>query len=336
MNNFNALWLSQTNDSTIETTVRKTKLEELSEGDVYIQSDYSSLNFTDALATQAKSGVIRSYPIIPGIDVSGKIIQSNQADLPVGTNVLVTGYGLGVSHTGGLSEIISVPHEWVVKTPKQATNREVMCLGTAGFTAALAIHALETKGEMTPKNQPNILVTGASGGVGSLAIQMLKQLGYTNVWALSRKKDSAQEFFQKIGATQVFTPEEITPDKKRPLLSQQFHYIIDTVGGHQLEVLLPQMYYGGSLALCGNAGGISYTTTVLPHILRSVNLFGIDSVAVPMSLRTRIWDRMVTEMKPADLSQHIQQEITLENVPDACQTILKGQMQGRYLVRLTN
>lgn len=333
MNTFKALVLERNDEDQIVPIYRETKLNELSPGSVLIKVAYSSVNYKDALASVEGAGVVRSYPQIPGIDLSGTILASNDPRFKIGQEVLATGYKLGVSHSGGYSELAQVPAEWLVPLPDGLTLKEVMILGTAGFTAALAISALENN-HLAENKAARILVTGASGGVGSSALGMLHTLGYTNLVALSRKKTETVDYFANLGVTTVLTPADITPDKISPLMKQQFDFVIDTVGGPQLEIILPQISYGGSLALCGNAGGIAFSATVLPHILRGVNLLGIDSVAQPHEKRVEIWQRLATDLRIANLENLISAEVPLSQLEPVFKALIDGQVTGRHLVTI--
>ncbi|WP_314063943.1 YhdH/YhfP family quinone oxidoreductase [uncultured Vagococcus sp.] len=332
MENFNALWLEK-HEGELIPRYRQTHLDELSAGDLLIKVAYSSVNFKDALASQEASGVVRHYPIIPGIDLSGTIIDPGPSEFKVGQEVIVTGYGLGVSHSGGYSEIARVPAEWVIPLPIGLGLKEAMIFGTAGLTAALSVNALEKQG-LRQHKEAEILVTGASGGVGSLAIGILKSLGYHNITALSRKKEQSAAYFTELGVKAVVTAEEISPDKQRPLMKQVYNFVLDTVGGRQLETIIPQIAYDGSISLCGNAGGIAFSSTVLPYILRGVNILGIDSVNISNEHRLYIWNRLATDMMPATIQQFAKNEIVLEELPVAFQQLLAGTMTGRNLVRI--
>lgn len=335
MTHFNALVLELQETNKLVATVKKQTRQDLSPGDVLIKVAYSSVNYKDALASQPNSGVVRNYPLIPGIDLSGTIVDPGSSHFKIGQKVLVTGYGLGVSHSGGYSELAQVPSDWIVPIPEGLDLKNVMMLGTAGLTAALSINALERQG-LRQQPDARILVTGASGGVASLAIGMLKKMGYHNITALSRKKDLASNYFKELGVTKVITPDELTTDKLRPLMAQNFDFILDTVGGKQLERLLPQIAYNGSISLCGNAGGISFETTVLPYILRGVSILGIDSVNISAEHRLYIWNRLAHDMLPDLLEKTILAELSLHDLPDAFEQLLVGNMTGRYLVDLSD
>lgn len=325
-----ALIINETNE-TITLSTEETPIETLDQGDVTIQVAYSSVNYKDSLAVKKNGGVIRSYPMIPGIDLSGTVLTSNDERFTEGQKVLVTGYGLGVTHTGGFAEIARVPGDWIVPLPDELNLKEAMVFGTAGFTAALSVQALEKNG-LTQNKDATILVTGATGGVGSLAIAMLKKLGYKNILALSRKK-SAIDSLKKIGATDVLLLDEFIPEKIKPLSKQTIDFAIDTVGGDVTSALLSQLRYDGSIAICGNAAGINLNTTVLPFILRNATLLGIDSVNVPMKERLVIWQRLATDLNvtPYELTN----EISLQELSETLNQLQAGTHIGRTIVKMS-
>ncbi|MBP1047774.1 YhdH/YhfP family quinone oxidoreductase [Enterococcus sp. BWM-S5] len=328
MEKFSAL-LIQEIDGEITSDIQMITLDDLSEGNVLIKTSYSSINFKDSLAVMKNGGVIRNYPMIPGIDVSGTVVSSDDSRFTANDKVLITGFGLGVSHTGGFSEYVRVPAEWVVPLPDQLSEKSAMIIGTAGFTAALCIDALERNG-LSENKEARILVTGASGGVASLSIAMLKGLGYKNITALTRKKDTINKL-QQLGASEVLLHEEFMPEKIRPLGKQLFDFALDTVGGDTLAAVLPLINYGGSVTACGNAGGLGLNTTVLPFILRNVALLGIDSVNVPMDKRQKIWQRLAADLNSAE--QALINEITLEEAPNVFDALQKGQHVGRTIIK---
>jgi putative YhdH/YhfP family quinone oxidoreductase len=300
----------------------------LSDGDVLIKVAYSSINYKDMLAVQKKGGVIRNYPMIPGIDLSGTVVQSADSRFQEGQEVVVTGFAMGMSHTGGFAEYARVPAEWVVPLPENLSLRDAMVFGTAGFTAALSILALEQNG-MDPKNNPAIFVTGSTGGVGSIAVQMLAKIGYQNITVLVRKEHQV-EVAKSLGAHTVIFPDELG-EAKKPLNKQKFDYVVDTVGGGVASAIIPQISYGGSMSMCGNAAGIGLTTTVLPFILRGINLLGIDSVNVPIEKRPAIWAKMATDWNIAGTT--LVDEISLEEVPRTIAAIKNGEHLGRTIVK---
>lgn len=316
------------NEETVTTEIEHFEAPELQPGEVLIAVSYSGINYKDALATQPNTGVLRSYPLTPGIDMAGTIAATNDDRFAVGDAVLATSYGIGVSRNGGMSDVQAVPADWVVKLPQGIDEKHAMLYGTAGFTAALAVDALVKHGLNTDSR---VLVTGATGGVGGFALQFLKKIGCKEIIALSRKTDQ-QDYLTQLGATTVVTPDDFFPEKNKPLNKQTIDFVVDTVGGEQLGKLIPFISYGGSMALCGNAGGIKLTMTVLPFILRGVNLLGIDSVETPMEKRAAIWQKMADEWLVAEGMQV--QEISLEQVPETAEAILAGKHVGRTLVRL--
>ncbi|MDA9472689.1 oxidoreductase [Enterococcus sp. 5H] len=329
MKQFSGFVINEINEKTT-TALEQLELTALSEGDVTIEIAYSSVNYKDSLAAKPNGGVIRQYPMIPGIDLSGTVLSSQSSHFAKGQKVLVTGYGLGVTHTGGFAEIARVPHEWVVPLPESLELKDAMIFGTAGFTAALSIQALENH-SLSQNKDAAILVTGASGGVGSLTIAMLKQLGYTNIVALSRK-ESAIDTLKKIGATHVILLDEFMPEKIKPLAKQTIDFVIDTVGGDVTAALLPQLRYGGSIAICGNAAGIQLNTSVLPFILRGTNLLGIDSVNVPMEQRLSIWQRLATDLNVSD--HELVNEISLSDLTQTLQQLQAGTHTGRTIIKM--
>lgn len=316
------------NDETLHTEIESFTKPEIKENEVLVKVNYSGINYKDALATRPNTGVLREYPMTPGIDLAGTIIESKDKKFQSGDEVLVTGFGLGVKHDGGLSDVQVVPAAWVVHLPEGLSAKQAMIFGTAGFTAALAVDALQTHGLNA---ESRVLVTGATGGVGGFALHFLKQIGCKEITALSRKEDQ-QDYLQQLGATAVLSPAELFPEKARPLNKQLFDFVIDTVGGDTLAQVLPFINYGGSAALCGNAGGIKLSTTVLPFILRGVNLLGIDSVEASMEQRQKLWQKMANEWA---LSDHFQvQQIELEQVLETANALLEGKHVGRTIVAL--
>lgn len=326
---FNALVVDQVEEQHVFEK-REITVEDLHAGDVLIKVAYSSLNYKDMLAASPKGGVIRSYPMIPGIDLSGEVVEDASGTFKSGDKVLITGYGTGVSHTGGLSEYARVPHEWVVSLPSGLTLQQSMIAGTAGFTAALAVLALVDHG-MKVENNPTILVTGASGGVGSIALQILRAMGFKNIVALIRKPYQ-EEIVKASGATEVLDSTELFIKENPLLLKERFDYVIDNVGGDVAAQVIAQVRYGGSMAFCGNAGGIKLNTTVLPLILRGVNLLGIDSVSAPMAKRELIWNKFATEWN--FLSESTFDEISLDKVSATMQDLKEGKHLGRTVVKV--
>ncbi|WP_151039297.1 YhdH/YhfP family quinone oxidoreductase [Bacillus safensis] len=327
MDSFKAILVTEKNDQ-VSYDLQNVSVNDLSEGEVLIKVAYSSINYKDMLAVQKNGGVIRNYPMIPGIDLSGTIVHTTDNRFVEGQQVIVTGFAMGMSHTGGFSEYARVPADWIVPLPNNLTLKEAMIFGTAGFTAALSIMALQENG-MSTKNQSNILVTGSTGGVGSIAIQLLSKIGYKNIFALVRK-DNQVDIAKSIGATDIIFANELG-ELIKPLNKQKFDFVLDTVGGDVASVIIPQISYGGSMSMCGNAGGIKLTTTVLPFILRGINLLGIDSVNVPINKRKVIWNEIANEWNISQTT--LVNEITLDTLPEKIEAIKNGQHLGRTIIK---
>lgn len=330
MDLFKAIVIKQQEDE-VTYGVEQISENQLSQGDVLVKVAYSSINYKDMLAVQKKGGVIRDYPMIPGIDFSGTVVHTADGRFQQGQEVIVTGFEMGMSHTGGFSEYACVPAEWIVPLPDGLSLKDAMVFGTAGFTAALSIQALEQNG-MDPKNNPELLVTGSTGGVGSVALQILSKIGYTNITALVRK-DHQVDVAKSLGANEVIFPDDLG-ELKKPLNKQKFDYVLDTVGGDVASVLIPQISYGGSMSMCGNAAGLQLTATVLPFILRGVNLLGIDSVNVPIEKRGAIWDKMSADWNITQTT--LTDEVSLEQIPDTIEAIKNGEHLGRTIVNCQN
>ena len=302
---------------------------QLPAGEVTVAVEYSSLNYKDGLAATGQGGIVRTYPHVPGVDAAGTVVESQSQAFVPGERVIITGYDLGVGAYGGYAEYVRVPAAWVVKAPETLSNFEAMALGTAGFTAAMCVLAMEHNGTR-PEHGP-VLVTGATGGVGSIAVDILAQKGYA-VTASTGKADQ-HDFLRHLGASQILSREAVslTDVKPRPLLKSTWAGAVDTVGGATLSFILRTTQYGGNIALCGLVGGHDFAGTVIPFLLRGVNLLGIDSVMCPMPYRQSLWQRLATDLKPPHLAQ-IARVITLRELPQALDDILHGRMQGRLLV----
>ena len=301
-------------------------LDDLSAGDVVIKAAYSSVNYKDALAGTGAGKIIRRFPLISGIDVSGTVASSTDARFREGDEVLVTGYDLGVTHDGGYSQFVRVPADWLVRVPPGLSLLDVMAIGTAGFTAALSVVDMELNG-LTPASGP-VIVTGATGGVGSLAVHFLAARGY-QVTALTGK-DSEHEYLRSLGATDVLSRNGLEMGT-RPLEKPLWAGAVDAVGGDILAWLTRTMMYGGCIASSGLTGGTDVHTTVLPFILRGVKLLGIDSVMCPSSKRQEVWRRVAADLKPGGLHL-IAREIGLDQLPAAFATLLKGGARGRFVM----
>lgn len=323
-----ALLLEQQNDQ-ILARVKDIDSAQLPEGDVAVDVNWSSLNYKDALAITGKGKIIRNFPMVPGIDFAGKVSSSKDSRFNVGQSVVLTGWGVGENHWGGLAEQARVSGEWLVPLPKALSERKAMILGTAGFTAMLCVMALE-EGGVKPEDG-DILVTGASGGVGSTAIALLAALGYS-VTALSGR-DSNTDYLKSLGAKQVL-PRKGYLEAPRPLEKQRWAGAIDTVGDKLLAQVLAQMNYNGTVAACGLAGGYLLPTTVMPFILRSVRLQGVDSVHTPLHRRQTAWERMAAIL-PESFYAQATHEILLDEVPAAAAALMNNQITGRTLVKIS-
>src|SRR6476646_8859326 len=303
--------------------VREFAAADLHDGDVTIRVTHSSVNYKDALATIPKGGVAGISPLIPGVDLVGEDVDSGAA-------VLVTGRGLGVSHHGGWAQYARVPRDWVLELPDGLAPREAMALGTAGLTAGLSLHALEARG-LTAGDGP-VLVLGASGGVGSVAVGTLAAAGYEVVAATG--KTGEHDYLKGLGASDVIGRDEVTAAAERPLEKQRWAAVIDPVGGAATAYALRTTRYGGAVAVSGLTAGTALATTVLPFILRSVSLLGIDSVAASAELRRTVWARLAGDLRPRGLGEAIAREVDLEGIEPVLDALLAGEAVGRTVVRL--
>jgi len=303
-------------------------LDDLDLGEIVIRTHYSSVNYKDALAATGSGKVIRRFPCVGGIDVSGVVESSGDDRFKAGDEVLVTGYDMGVAHDGGFAEYVRVPADWVVPLPKGLSMFDAMALGTAGFTAGLAIHRLE-QNDMKPESG-KVIVTGATGGVSSLGIQMLAQLGY-HVVAMTGK-DTEQDYLRSLGASEILLRKE-TAMGTRPLEKSLWSGALDSVGGETLAWLTRTMQQNGSIASFGNAGGVELNTTVLPFILRGIRLIGIDSAATAMPLRRQIWQRLASDLRPKSLGR-IAQIIPFNELPQVFPLMMQGKLRGRRVIEI--
>ncbi|MEC8071533.1 MAG: YhdH/YhfP family quinone oxidoreductase [Pseudomonadota bacterium] len=317
------------NESGFVRSVIERDVEDLPEGEVLIDVQYSSLNYKDALSATGNPGVTRAFPHTPGIDAAGSVLASTDTRFAEGDAVVVIGFDLGMGTSGGFAERIRVPANWVVKLPEGLTARESMLIGTAGFTAAECVQKLEQAG-MTPDSGP-ILVTGATGGVGSVAVKLLATLGY-EVAAVTGKPEQ-HDWLRSLGASELLTREAAAEGAEKPLLAERWGGVVDTVGGDILFNGVKSLRYGCSLAACGLVAAPQFGASVLPFILRHVNLLGIDSVQLPLPQKTQIWSRLATDWK-LDLSE-LEETLSLHDLSAAIDRILAGQMVGRGLVDLS-
>ena len=304
-------------------------LGDLASDGVLIEARYSSVNYKDALAGTARGKILRRFPLVAGVDVAGTVVESDDARFAPGNEVLVTGCGLGESHNGGFAEFVRVPGDWIVPLPEGLSLFEAMALGTAGFTAALAIDRLEQNGLQA--GQGPVIVTGASGGVGSIAVDLLAGQGY-EVVAMSRKAE-AEEYLHDLGASEVVGP-GVVASETRPLEQARWAAAIDNVGGDVLAWLTRTVRPWGNIASIGLAGGQELQTTVMPFILRGVSLLGVTSANCPMVRRLKVWHRLVTDLKPQHLDRIVADTVSLDDLPALFEIVLSGRHQGRYVVQL--
>ncbi|WP_211093668.1 acrylyl-CoA reductase family protein [Cohnella fermenti] len=317
-------------ESLLKSEVREYPSDRLPDGEVTIRVACSGVNYKDGLASVPNGKIVRSYPHIPGIDLAGTVIASASPRFREGDDVLVTGYGLGVTHPGGFSQLARVPADWVVPLPQGLTAFEAMAIGTAGFTAALSVSALEANG--LRRDSGPVLVAGATGGVGSWAVALLARSGY-EVVASTRKREEIG-FLKELGAAEIISPEELLLPSGKPLGSERWAAAVDPVGGAYLPSLLGTIRYGGAIALSGLTGGVSFDGSVMPFILRGVSLIGIDSVLCPMEKRLAAWERLGGEWQPGSVAETIAHRISLAELPGELQRILQGQARGRAVVSL--
>jgi len=326
MSKFKAFRVKQ-EDKQVKGRIEELQIDDLSQGDVVIKAEYSSVNYKDALAATGKGKIIRDFPCIAGIDVAGTVSASTDARYQIGDKVLVTGFELGTGHDGGYSEYVRVPADWVVPLPESFSTYEAMVLGTAGFTTALCIKRLEENG-LTVNSGP-FIVTGATGGVGRFAVNILAGLGY-DVVAVSGKKESHDEL-KALGASRIIDRNEIKLDGP-PLEKGEWGGAIDNVGGDLLAWLSRTMKPWASIASVGLAGGAHLNTTVMPFILRGVSLIGVSSSNCPTPWRKPIWDRLASDLMPKALNDIVSEVVGLEELPRVFDAMLAGKTKGRIVV----
>ncbi len=322
---FKALVLDQ-KDGQLLTEVKQLHADELPQLEVLIAVEYSSLNYKDGMAVTGTGKIVRNFPMIPGIDYAGKVIESASDRYKPGDSVILTGWGVGERHWGGYSQQAAAKAEWLVPMPSGLDASKAMIIGTAGLTAMLCVMTLEQAG-VTPDQGP-VLVTGASGGVGSVATLLLSQLGY-EVTAVTGR-ESTHEYLRGLGATQIVARDEMSAET-RPLESQLWAGAVDTAGGDILARVLAEMKYGGAVAACGLASSFELNTTVMPFILRNVSLHGVDSVSCPFERRTAAWARLASEL-PESAYSAISRTVGLDEIVSVSKEIMAGQVQGRVLV----
>ena len=325
---YRALVVAKTDDD-FSVGVQQLDDDALPDGEVTVAVEWSGLNYKDGLACIPNGRVVTGYPMVPGIDFAGAVVESFSAAFSPGDRVVATGYELGTGHPGGYAERARVPASWLQPLPDGLAAEEAMVLGTAGLTAAISIDIIESAG-IGPEAGP-VVVTGATGGVGSTAVAMLAARGYEV--AASTGKAAEHDFLRSLGASEIIDREELAAESKRPIESERWAAAIDPVGGSTTAAILRQAKYGGVVALSGLTGGVPVPATVMPFILRGITLAGVESVYYPAEKRAALWRRMAADFKPGQLQDMVHQRATLEEVPQAAAQILAGQIRGRVLVQ---
>ena len=324
---FKAFWVEKS-DAGFERSIVERQIDDLPDGEVLIHVQYSSLNYKDALSATGNPGVTRQFPHTPGIDAAGVVVESSDGQFSAGDEVIVIGFDLGMNTHGGFAERIRVPSAWVVPMPAGLDSHTSMIIGTAGFTAAACVQKLETNGA-TPDSGP-VLVTGATGGVGSVAVKLLASQGY-EVAAVTGKVEQ-HDFLKELGASEILSREDAHAGTDKALLAPRWGGVVDTVGGDILFNAVKSLRYGASVAACGLVGGPAFSATVLPFILRNVNLLGVDSVELPLAQKAAIWQRLGAAWK-LDLSA-LEEALSFDSLSGAIDRILAGDMVGRGVIHL--
>lgn len=322
---FKAFVVDQDDNGIVSNSYKELTKDDLPEGDVLIKVHYSGINYKDALATQDHNKIVKQYPMVPGIDLAGTIEETNAPGFEVGDKVIVTSYDLGVSHYGGFSEYARVKSEWVIELPEDLTLEEAMIYGTAGYTAGLAIEQLEKSGMSIEGKE--VLVRGATGGVGTISLLMLNNLGYDVIASTGR--DDAEEKLKKLGAKEVIG--RLPEDNSKPLEKRTWQAAIDPVGGENLPYIVKRLDNNGSVALIGMTGCNNFETTVFPFILRGASIIGIDSVFTPIKLRKRVWRRLAKDLKPQQLHD-IKHVISFDEIPKAIDQVINHNNTGRIVI----
>ncbi len=326
---FKAFLIEQAEDKTVRAGMQSLSTDDLDVGEVLIRVHYSSINYKDALAATGKGKIIRRFPCVGGIDLSGEVVESADPRFSVGDPVIATSFDIGVAHHGGFAEYARIPAKWVVALPEGLSLFEAMALGTAGFTAALGVQRMEDNG-LRPENGP-VVVSGATGGVGSLAIDMLAAAGYS-VTALTGKA-SEEDYLRALGASDILLREAIDFDKVRALEGARWAGAVDNTGGKILHWMLATMQQAGTVASIGNAAGFDLDTSVFPFILRGVSLLGVDSGYIGFPVRQQIWERLATNLRPRHL-EAVTQTIGFDALPAAFDDFIAGRIRGRTVVRI--
>lgn len=329
MTSFKALLVEQTADNSFQSAIVNRHVDDLPAGDVLIRVKYSSLNYKDALSASGNKGVTRHFPHTPGIDAAGIVETSSDSAFKAGDEVIVIGYDLGMNTAGGFGQYIRVPAGWVVKCPPNMSLRQSMVLGTAGFTAALCVEKLLVNG-LTPQSG-SVLVTGATGGVGTVAVALLHKLGFHVV--ASTGKTESHDALRELGANEVIDRSSLSEPSSKPLLPEQWAAAIDVAGGDTLANIIKTVSYGGSVACCGLVQSTALNTTVLPFILRGVNLLGVDSVQLPLKTKAALWHKLADEWQLSNIDAAVR-EIGFDVLEESLQTVLQGGAVGRFVLNL--
>lgn len=325
---FRALYLEQNEDKSVRHSIQSLDESALPEGDVRVAVDYSTINYKDGLAITGAAPVVRKYPMVPGIDLAGTVAESTNPEFKAGDAVVLNGWGVGEGHWGGLAQQARLKGDWLIKLPAAFTAQQAMAIGTAGYTAALCVQAL-IKAEITP-DKGDVLVTGAAGGVGSVAIALLAKRGYRVIASTGRA--SEEGYLKGLGAAEIIDRNELS-EKGRPVGKERWAGAVDAVGSHTLANVLAQTKYSGAVAACGLAQGGDLPGSVYPFILRGVSLLGVDSVMAPRPVREAAWALLASDLDTAKLDA-MTREIPLEEAPAVAASILKGQVRGRVVVNV--
>jgi len=326
---FKALVVEETSEGTFAKNIQERHVSDLPDNDLLIEVHYSSLNYKDAMSASGNKSITKNYPHTPGIDAAGVVVSDKSGTFSEGQEVVVFGYDLGMNTAGGLGQMIAIPADWALPCPEALSLKEAMIYGTGGLTAALSIQKLEKMGAK-PSDGP-VAVSGATGGVGTISIAILAQLGYESI-AFSGKPEQS-EHLKELGATEVRHRDTINEVGNRSIGRPLWANAIDTVGGDYLANLLKQTKPGGAVTTCGLAASASFSMTVFPFITRAVSLLGIDSVLIPLEDKKAIWQRVATDMKLPNLEQYAE-EITLEQTPEYLERFIDGKAVGRYVVNV--
>lgn len=326
---FSAYFVEKTEDKRFVRSIVKRSIDDLPDGDLLVRVHYSSLNYKDALSATGHPGVTRQFPHTPGIDAAGEVVTCDSSRFSQGDKVLITGYDLGMETDGGWGQYIRIPSEWAVPLPSGLTMWEAMALGTAGFTAALSVLGLQRAG--VKPGDGDVLVTGATGGVGSLAVSILARAGYRVVAATG--KADAEAYLRVLGAAEIISRQKVTEGAERPMMKERWAGVVDVVGGETLVAAIKATRYGGAVTCCGLVGSADLPMNVYPFILRGVMLLGIDSVNCPADVRLQTWEKLAGDWKPRQLEEMVA-EVPLAELESRIQLILEGGISGRLVVKL--